>query len=131
MLLINGKLSMIATRIMVKEIFDLLLNELPEGWIAKFDKQDDIIVVLGPNNAMINIKCIKKNKTSVLGVWPQNKYGEKMDPYEWGVLDLSDKYPLMRLCMLDGAETNINNLLTYIVDYNSIYHKCLNKYSLN
>lgn len=122
---------MYAKRRMIKNIFDLLSTELPIGWVAKFDNLDKSVVILGPGDAMIIIRCNKRSQVPVVGVWPKNKIGEDMDPYEWGVLDLSDSYPLTRLSTLVSTEDNIDSIICYISAYNSVYNKCLDKFLVN
>lgn len=114
----------------VDVIFDSLVTELPQGWIAKFDNLSRSIQIFGPDEAMIFIKATLKNQTTVIGRWPENHNGKKMDPYEWGVLSFNEDYPFTRLTILKSPRNNINDLLNYIKDYNKIYNKCLSKYSL-
>ena len=112
------------------KILNSLVNELPQGWIAKSDKLSDQIAIYGPDDAVIFIKSNKKSKTSVIGKWPESSSGQIMDPYEWGVLNFNDDYPFMRLCILQSTESNINKILKYISDYKSIYNECLNRHTL-
>lgn len=111
-------------------ILNSLVNELPQGWIAKSDKQSEHIAIYGPDDAVIFIKSYKKSKTYVIGKWPESSSGQIMDPYEWGVLNFNDDYPFMSLCILQSTESNINKILKYINDYKSIYNECLNRYTL-
>lgn len=127
---INGIVNMCVIGKSVEGIFDSLVSELPQGWIATLDKRINCIEIFGPKKAMIFIKPTRKNRASVIGKWPLSSCGASMDPYEWGVLTFNDDYPFTRLNPLQSTKSNISNILSYINAYKSIYNECLDKYAL-
>lgn len=112
-------------------LFEALSGVLPAyglDWSIEHNEARNIVVLRGPAGAQVTIKLsASPSSTSglMVGSWPNNHGGERMDPYSWGILSIGASYPLARIDLSQHSKFLKRAVRSFISIYEPIYKKCL------